>query len=133
VLIPIVAARLQEYVVVTVAMVVTAMVFAVYPFMHGPLAMGACSVLLGLALGTVQPMVMSMLHQITPEARHGEALGLRLMAINASSVAMPVVFGTLGAAVGVSALFWAVGIFVGLGARQSWALRTDPAAHPAAH
>jgi MFS family permease len=133
VLIPIVAARLQEYVVVTVAMVVTAMVFAVYPFMHGPLAMGACSVLLGLALGTVQPMVMSMLHQITPEARHGEALGLRLMAINASSVAMPVVFGTLGAAVGVSALFWAVGVFVGLGARQSWALRTDPAAHPAAH
>ena len=45
-----------------------------------PLAMGICSVLLGLALGSVQPMIMSMLHQITPEARHGEALGLRLMA-----------------------------------------------------
>ncbi|MDR3370218.1 MFS transporter [Rhodoferax sp.] len=28
----------------------------------------------GLSLGSVQPMIMSMLHQITPEARHGEAL-----------------------------------------------------------
>jgi MFS family permease len=125
VVIPLVAAYLKEHVVVTTAMVVSALVFAVYPFMHGALAMGTCSVLLGLALGTVQPMVMSMLHQITPEARHGEALGLRLMAINASSVAMPLVFGTLGAVVGVSALFWAVGGFVALGTRQSWRLRTD--------
>jgi len=125
VVIPFVAARLQEHQVVTAAMVVTMLIFAAYPFMRSALAMGACSVLLGLALGTVQPMVMSMLHQITPEARHGEALGLRLMAINASSVAMPVVFGTLGAVVGVSALFWAVGVFVGLGSRQARLLRLD--------
>ena len=125
VVIPLVAARLQEYVVVTMAMVVSALVFAVYPFTHGALAMGTCSVLLGLALGTVQPMVMSMLHQITPQARHGEALGLRLMTINASSVAMPLVFGTLGAVVGVSVLFWAVGGFVALGSRQALRLRID--------
>src|SRR5260221_9461369 len=52
-------------------------------FMDSALTMGVCSVLLGFSLGSVQPMVMSMLHQITPEHRHGEALGLRLMAINA--------------------------------------------------
>ncbi len=125
VVIPFVAARLQEHQVVTGAMLVTMLIFAAYPFMGSALAMGTCSVLLGLALGTVQPMVMSMLHQITPDTRHGEALGLRLMAINASSVAMPVVFGTLGAAVGVSALFWAVGVFVGLGSRQARLLRLD--------
>ena len=130
VVIPFFAARLQEYQVVTAAMLVTTLIFAAYPFMRSALAMGACSVLLGLALGTVQPMVMSMLHQITPEARHGEALGLRMMAINASSVAMPLVFGTLGAVVGVSALFWAVGVFVGLGSRQARLLRLDePAGH----
>jgi hypothetical protein len=28
-------------------------------------------------LGTVQPMIMSTLHQITPAHRQGEALGLR--------------------------------------------------------
>lgn len=82
--------------------------------------MGACSVLLGLVLGSVQPMVMSMIHQITPPARHGEALGLRMMAINGSSVVMPVLFGSIGAVVGVSALFWAVGTMVGVSSRLPW-------------
>jgi hypothetical protein len=45
------------------------------------------------------------------------------MAINASSVAMPVLFGTLGAVVGVSVVFWFVGVAVGLGARPAWKLR----------
>ena len=124
---PVFAARLREHVVVTSAMVISAMAFAVYPWMHAALAMGACSVVLGIALGSVQPMIMSTLHQITPEARHGEALGLRLMAINGSSVLMPVLFGTVGAVVGVSVVFWTVGAVVGASARVAWRLRPDPA------
>ena len=122
-LMPALAAHLREWIVVTLAMLMTAMVFVVYPFMQSALTMGVCSVLLGLALGSVQPMIMSTLHQITPEARHGEALGLRLMAINGSSVLMPLLFGTAGAVVGVSVVFWAVGLAVGSGARQAWLLR----------
>ena len=68
-------------------------------------------------------MVMSTLHQITPEARHGEALGLRLMSINASSVAMPMLFGAVGAVVGISAVFWCVGLVVGTGSRVAWTLK----------
>ena len=120
---PLLAARASERAVVTSAMVSTATLFAVYPLMTTPLAMGACSVLLGLALGSVQPMIMSTLHQITPEARHGEALGLRMMSINASSVMMPMLFGTVGAVVGVSVVFWTVGLAVGAGARAAWALK----------
>jgi MFS family permease len=122
-LLPWVAAHVREWAVVTFAMLMTALLFAIYPLMHSALAMGTCSVLLGLALGSVQPMIMSTLHQITPEARHGEALGLRLMALNASSVMMPLLFGTAGAVVGVSVVFWAVGLAVGSGARQAWLLR----------
>lgn len=123
VLMPLLAAHLREWVVVTSAMLVTAMLFAVYPAMQSPWAMGACSVMLGLALGTVQPMIMSTLHQITPHAQHGQALGLRLMSINFSSVVMPMLFGTAGLVVGVSVVFWTVGIAVGLGARAAWRLR----------
>jgi len=86
-------------------------------------AMGVCSVLLGLVLGSVQPMIMSTLHQITPEHRQGEALGLRLMSINASSVLMPSLFGAAGAVAGVSPVFWVVGLSVGLGAPSAWRLR----------
>ncbi len=123
---PFVASHIKEYKIITAAMLVTCMLFGVYPFMPGALAMGICSVLLGLTLGSVQPMIMSTLHQITPEARHGEALGLRLMAINASSVLMPVLFGTAGAVAGVAVVFWAVGAAVGLGARAAWQLKTSP-------
>ena len=131
VFLPLFAARAREHVVVSLAMLTTALVFAVYPFMHVPLAMGAASVLLGVALGSVQPMVMSTLHQITPPERHGEALGLRLMAINASSVLMPLLFGTVGAVVGVSVVFWSVGTAVAAGVHPAWKLR--PPAHGDPH
>jgi MFS family permease len=123
VLLPLFAARVREWVIVTSAMLMTALLFAIYPLMLTPLAMGICSVLLGLVLGSVQPMIMSTLHQITPQARQGEALGLRLMTINASSVLMPLLFGTAGAVVGVSVVFWTVGLAVGAGARSAWRLR----------
>jgi predicted MFS family arabinose efflux permease len=120
---PWLASNLPERLVITVAMLVTACFFALYPFMQTAWGMGLCSACLGVSLGSVQPMIMSTLHQITPEARHGEALGLRLMLINASSVTMPMLFGAAGAVAGVSVVFWAVGIAVGLGARQAWGLQ----------
>jgi len=123
VVLPIIAARLKEWVVITFAMVATAVLFGVYPFLYSALAMGLCSVLLGTVLGTVQPMIMSTLHQITPEARHGEAVALRVMAINASSVTMPMLFGAAGTFVGISGVFWAVGAIVGGGARLAMQLR----------
>ena len=127
-LMPLVAERLRERVVVSGAMLATAVLFGVYPLLGTALAMGVCSVLLGFALGSVQPMVMSLLHQITPSHRHGEALGLRLMAINASSVLMPMLFGTAGAVIGVAGLFWVVGAAVASGARTAWSMKDGPSA-----
>jgi MFS family permease len=123
VLLPLLAARLTEWKVVTAAMFGTASIFSIYPLLPTPLAMGATSVLLGLTLGCVQPMIMSTLHQITPEARQGEALGLRLMAINASSVAMPMLFGAAGTLMTAGAVFWMVGATLLLGVPQAWRMR----------
>jgi MFS family permease len=119
---PLLAAHLREWVVIAWAMAATAVLFAVYPFMHAAFAMGICSILLGVALGTVQPMIMSTLHQITPEHRHGEAVALRVMAINASSVTMPMLFGVAGTVIGISGVFWVVGGLVGAGTRLAFKL-----------
>jgi MFS family permease len=126
---PLVAAHLREWKVLAASMLATAVLFGIYPLMQSAIGMGVCSILLGLALGMVQPMVMSMLHQITPEARHGEALGLRLMAINASSVVMPMLFGTAGALVGIAGVFWTTGAMVGFGSRAAWLLKDSMPAH----
>lgn len=123
VLMPLVASHLREEVVIASAMVATGLLFGLYPLAHAPLVMGLLSVLLGVALGTVQPMIMSTLHQITPPHRHGEALGFRMMAINGSSVVMPLLFGSAGTLVGAAGVFWGVGAVVGLSARWALALR----------
>lgn len=127
VVLPLVAKRLEEFRILTIAMVMAALIFAVYPFTQSAVSMGVCSVLLGLTLGVVQPMVMSTLHQITPHHRQGEALGLRIMTVNASSVLMPMLFGTAGAVVGIAPVFWMVGLVVGVGSRSAWYLRPTSA------
>jgi MFS family permease len=100
-------------------------VFALYPLAHSPWLMGGCAVLLGLTLGSVQPMIMSTLHQLTPDGRYGEVIAMRSMVMNASSTAMPLVFGAAGTALGAAALFWLVGAAVAAG---SWVARRLPAA-----
>lgn len=120
---PLFANRTSERGVILASTLVTAAMFCVYPLLHSAWGMGLCSVVLGFSLGAVQPMVMSMLHQITPHARHGEALGLRLMTINASSVAMPMLFGAAGAVIGIGGVFWIVGGVVALGSHTVWQLK----------
>jgi MFS family permease len=115
--IPLLAHRLSERGVLRGAMLGTAVIFAAYPLAPNPLLMGVCAVLLGTTLGSVQPMVMAMLHHITPDHRHGEALALRSMAMNLSSTVMPLVFGATGALAGASLLFWVVAAGVGGGSR----------------
>lgn len=119
-LIPLLAHRLSETVVLRAAMAGSGVVFVLYPFAPSPLAMGGLAVLLGITLGSVQPMVMSMLHHITPDNRHGETLAFRSMAINASSTLMPLAFGAAGTLAGAGVLFWVMGVAVGAG---SWLAR----------
>lgn len=117
-LIPLLAHRLDEVRTLTVAMLCTASIFAVYPWAPSPWAMGACAVLLGFTLGSVQPMLMSTLHQLTPGPRQGEAIAFRSMALNLSSCLMPLAFGAVSATVGAlgpALLFWAMGGSVGAG------------------
>lgn len=129
VVLPWIARRLQEYRLLTGAMILASLIFAIYPLFDSAMAMAICSVSLGIVLGVVQPMIMSTLHQITPPHRQGEALGLRIMAVNASSVVMPLVFGAAGAVAGVSVVFWVVGMGVASGAPQAWRLRPKASSH----
>jgi sugar phosphate permease len=110
------------------AMLWTAAVFVVYPMVHTAWLMMACAVALGVALGAVQPMIMSTLHQITPHQRHGEAIALRSMTINISSAAMPLMFGLAGAAVGAATLFWVMAAALGAGSFQARRISRGPAA-----
>lgn len=121
--IPLWAHRMRERVVLRTAMLATGAVLAVYPLAHSPWLMGGCAALLGLALGSVQPMIMTTLYHLTPDQRHGESIAMRSMAMNASSTVMPLMFGAAGTALGAAAMFWVVAAAVAAG---SWLVRRLP-------
>ena len=119
---PLLARRLAEWQVIYASTLLAACALLAYPWMPGPLGMGACSMVLGVALGAVQPMVMSLLHEVAPIERQGEAMALRSLTMNASSFTMPMLFGSIGAVIGTGGLFWLVALVLALGARSVPAL-----------
>ena len=113
VVLPLLASRVREWAVIAGAMVATALLFAVYPFMHTRARHGP--VLGAAGHGAGRGAADDHEHAAPDHARthrHGEAVGMRLMAINASSVAMPMLFGAAGAVIGIGGVFWVVGAVV---------------------
>lgn len=124
-LMPLLAGRVAPRTLLAGAMLLACTVFGAYPLLQSAWAMAAWAAALGIALGVVQPAIMTTLHAVTPPGRHGEALALRSMAIHMSMAAMPLLFGALGAAVGAAALFWLMSAALGAGGLQARRIRPD--------
>lgn len=115
-IVPLIAERLTERHVMSGAMLVIGAVFAVYPWATTVGTMAMCAVVLGLAQGIVQPMILSTLHQLAPPDQQGEVIALRSAVINLSSAILPLVFGLLGGALGPALLFRTMAVLLWVGA-----------------
>jgi len=100
------ADSLDELKAVRAAMLLATVMLLGYAWLPGAAGMMMGSAMLGLALGSVQPMALSLLHQVTPADRQGQALGLRMMVVNSATVAMPVGFGLLAGVTLAAAPMW---------------------------
>ena len=107
--------RFREWQILTTTLFVTSATYLLYPFAASATQLTALSFVLGLALGAGQPVIMALMHHITPEGRAGEALGLRTTLMNTSQVALPLVFGAVSASLGMTTVFWSVAISLGAG------------------
>ncbi len=104
--------HVTEHQVLTIALVIAGLVYLAFPLSHDAWTLTVLSFCLGLGLGMSQPMVMSLLHTHTPPGRMGEAAGVRMSLVQAMAVAVPLTFGTLGATIGLTPVFWSVGVFL---------------------
>lgn len=104
---PLVHARLGEWRIMSWALFVAALCYLVFPFAVTLPWMIAAAFAMGLSVGCGNPMAMSLLHVTAPPARAGEAVGMRTTIVSASQTFFPLVFGAVGSALGVSAVFWA--------------------------
>lgn len=113
--IPWLARRTSEAKLLMLALVCAGLVYLAFPFIANAAALGALSFVLGLALGSGQPIVLSLLHTHAPPGRVGETVGMRMSLMQTMAVAVPLVFGALGSSVGLLPVFWSVGVFLGTG------------------
>ena len=106
--------RFDERKVLRTTILICFLMFAIYAWLPGLWGLVVGSAILGLALGAVQPMILSAVHRVTPVAQHGQALGLRMMIMNGVTVGMPIGFGVLASASVTMAPMWlmAVVLFV---------------------
>lgn len=102
----------SEQQVLTGALFVSGAVYLAYPFASSAWTLGTLSFVLGLGLGSGQPMVMSLLHTHAPPGRIGEAVGVRMSLVQTTAVAVPLLFGALGTTLGLTPVFWSVGVFL---------------------
>jgi MFS family permease len=116
---PWIVRRASEHQVLTLALLIGGGVYFMFPFSHSAPTLMTLSFCLGLGLGMSQPMVMSLLHTHAPPGRMGEAAGVRMTLVQAMSVTVPLTFGALGATVGLTPVFWSVGLFLAAGGAYS--------------
>ena len=100
------ADRIDERRALLAALTLASSVLLVYAWLPGAAGMMLGSALLGVALGSVQPMILSTLHQAAPPNRQGQALALRMVFTNVATIAMPAGFGLLALVGGSAAPMW---------------------------
>jgi MFS family permease len=104
------AGRYRDEKALQAALALCIAVLALYAWLPGVWGMAGGSFLLGLALGSVQPTLLAGMTRVTPPERHGQALGLRMLATNATSVLMPLSFGGAAALLGPAAPLWLMAV-----------------------
>jgi MFS family permease len=77
---------------------------------------------IGFGLGLCGPTSQAILYDASPAGRIGELLGTRVMLLNGSHAAMPVLTGAIGTATGVGPVFWVVAGCLMIG---SWMIRAQ--------
>ena len=90
--------------------------YVAFPFISQVPFLMMLSFVLGLGLGAAQPMIMSLLYEVSPRGRQGEAVGLRTMMLNGSHTFIPLLSGALSAAAGTGPVFWIIAFLLGCGA-----------------
>ena len=115
-LLPLLIRRVRPWQVIGAALLTSAAVYCVFPLFTSVPLLVALSCTLGLGLGCSQPMVMALLYNTSPPGRQAEAVGVRTTVMNASSTALPLASGALGAAVGMGPVFWSMAALLGAGA-----------------
>jgi predicted MFS family arabinose efflux permease len=118
---PLVIHRVGEWQMLIGAMIATGIALFIFPLVTTVPVLIGLAFFLGAGLGGAQPMIMSLLYNKAPPGRGAEAIAVRTLLINVSQTAIPLLFGALGAALGMTPVFWTMAVLLvvaGYGVRK---------------
>jgi MFS family permease len=132
-LVRIVTARLAqrhgEPAVLVGAIFLTAVAYAAFPFFENAWALAAIAFVLGLGCGCGQPISMTLIYNLSPKGRAGEATGVRVMINQLTHVTIPLAFGAMASAAGYVPVFIGCALMLfGGGEFYRRAAKADPSA-----
>ncbi len=84
---------------------IAAFSFVLFPFFANPWLLALAAFILGIGVGSGQPMSMSLIYVLAPAGRTSEAAGIRVMVNNVAHLFIPLFFGSLGTAFGFAPVF----------------------------
>jgi MFS family permease len=111
------------------ALAISAAMLFLLPTTALPFVLIGVMAILGAAIGLTQPMTITWVANQAPRAERGTALAVRLTGNRISLLFVPAVMGAIAGSAGVAAVFWVLGVALGLGAAVSRTVRlerTDP-------
>ena len=114
--------RSSEERVLSATLLLAALTSILFPFVESFALLLVLAFVLGLGLGCGSPLSMVLAFNRSPEGRSGEAIGLRQTANKVTEVIVPVLAGSLGAAVGIAPVFWVDALMLSFGA---WVMHRD--------
>ena len=113
------ARRFSETGVLTASLFIAAATYALFPLLTGVPMLVLTAFLLGLGLGSAQPLTIMLTYHHAPPGRSGEALGMRLTVNKITQISIPIVFGGMGTLFGLPPVFWANAAFLFAGGMLS--------------
>ena len=93
--------------------------FIFIPLFKSAIALSLIAFIFGLGLGCGPPITMMLTYTQSPAGHSGEALGLRLSANHLVRVIGPLLFGSIGSAFGLFAVFWGNALMMASGGMLS--------------
>ncbi|HEX7217840.1 MAG TPA: MFS transporter [Burkholderiales bacterium] len=109
---PLLIKKLRQWAIIFAAMSISGTAYLLFPLAHSVAPLLLLSFVLGLGLGSAQPVIMSLLYAASPPGRQGEAVGLRTSLLNGSHTLIPLASGAGSAAVGMAPVFWVLAAFL---------------------
>ncbi len=103
---PYLISRLSEERTLAYSFFIGAASFFLMPFFQSAVVLSLIAFAFGLGMGCGQPITLMMTYSNSPEGRSGEAMGLRVTVNHMTRVIVPILFGSVGSAFGLSPVFW---------------------------